>query len=351
MKQEQLLQYFCCSCNFTILAMTKFWLSGLVLLLHLSIYAKVDKVVHCKDMALMKWEPTMSVLTQNKAIVSSNSIVIPLKRAGKLILIEATVDSVKGNLILDTGSMKLVLNSIYFRDGRKIAGSVSGGVTGKVQTVSKNKIRRIQMADIVYENIDADIVDLGHLESVRNVKILGFYGLSMLKDFEIVIDLQANVLELHKTDNNGKRLNTESVRPSIDLSLPVYNNDGILLIQAKIGKSSYTFCLDTGAESNVLCSSLPDRALNTISVTRRSSLRGAGSNMVEVFHGIMNDFSVGKHRITGMQTMVTSLKAMSNAYGIEIDGMLGCDFFEQGIVFLDLKNKQMGIQFYKNVKE
>jgi len=333
------------------MAMTKFWLSGLVLLLHLSIFAKVDEVVAGKDLAQLKMEPPMPILYSNKAIVSSNSIVIPLKRAGKLILIEATVDSIKGNLILDTGSMKLVLNSIYFRDGRRMAGSVSGGVTGKVQTVSKNTIRQVRMSEIVWENIEAEIVDLGHLESARNVKILGFYGLSMLKDFEIVIDLQANVLELHRIDNNGDRLNTESIRPSLDLSLPVYNNNGILLIQAKIGKSNYTFCLDTGAESNVLCSSLPDRALNTVSVTRRSSLRGAGSKKVEVYHGIMNDFTLGKHRINGMQTMVTSLKAMSDAYGIEIDGMLGCDFFEQGIVFLDIKNRQMGIQFYKNAKE
>lgn len=319
--------------------------------MHFSIFAKVDDVLRFEEMARMKMESLFSISVSNEALGSSNSIIIPLKRAGKLILIEAKIDSLEGNLILDTGSMKLVLNSIYFRSGRNARSSVSGGITGKVQSVSKNRVKRLQISDIYYENIDADMVDLGHLESVRNIKILGFFGLSLLKDFEIVIDLQANVLELHRVDFNGNRFNIEMIRPPLDISLPIYNNNGILLIQAKINKGSYTFCLDTGAESNVLNSNLPDRALNTLTLTRRSLLRGAGNEKVEVIHGIMNDFSIGKHRIHGMQTMVTNLKAMSDAYGIEIDGMLGCDFFEQGIVYLDMKNKQLGIQFFKKEKE
>jgi hypothetical protein len=329
--------------------MKRFWLTVWILLMHFSIFAEVDDVLRYEEIGRMKMESLFSV--SSKALGSNNSIIIPLKRAGKLILIEAQIDSLEGNLILDTGSMKLVLNSIYFRKGQKAGGSISGGVTGKVQSVSKNRIKRLKMSEIYYENIDADMVDLGHLESVRNIKILGFFGLSLLKDFEIVIDLQANVLELHRVDFNGNRFNIEMIRPPLDISLPLYNNNGILLIQAKINKGSYTFCLDTGAESNVLSSNLPDRALNTLTLTRRSILRGAGNEKVEVIHGIMNDFSIGKHRINGMQTMITNLRAMSDAYGIEIDGMLGCDFFEQGIVFLDIKNKQMGIQFYKNATE
>jgi len=43
------------------------------------------------------------------------SITIPLKRAGRLFLIEAQVDGQIGNLVFDTGASGLVLNRTYFR--------------------------------------------------------------------------------------------------------------------------------------------------------------------------------------------------------------------------------------------
>ncbi len=46
---------------------------------------------------------------------SLSSIVIPLKQAGRLFLIEARIDDQEGNLIFDTGATGLVLNRTYFR--------------------------------------------------------------------------------------------------------------------------------------------------------------------------------------------------------------------------------------------
>ncbi|NQX92801.1 MAG: hypothetical protein HRT74_11885 [Flavobacteriales bacterium] len=45
---------------------------------------------------------------------------LPLIRAGKLLLIEAEVDGVKGNFIFDTGAPYLVLNETYFRNVVKL---------------------------------------------------------------------------------------------------------------------------------------------------------------------------------------------------------------------------------------
>lgn len=45
------------------------------------------------------------------------SITTPLKRAGRLFLIEATIGDQTGNFVFDTGASKLVLNRTYFRPG------------------------------------------------------------------------------------------------------------------------------------------------------------------------------------------------------------------------------------------
>jgi hypothetical protein len=60
-------------------------------------------------------------------------VVIPLKRAGKLLLIEAEADGQRGDFILDTGAPFLVLNQTYFRGATRRNGT-SGGITGETGT-------------------------------------------------------------------------------------------------------------------------------------------------------------------------------------------------------------------------
>jgi hypothetical protein len=80
-------------------------------------------------------------------------------------------------------------------------------------------------------------------------------------------------------------------------------------------------------------------------------LKGAGAAKSEVLFGRMNDFSLGEKKIAGMETIVTSLYAMSEAYNIRIDGMLGYSFLEQGTVSINFVKKQFGIRFMKGAEK
>jgi len=335
--------------------MKKTWfLLFLFLILHISV-STVNKTLGAKNEVLTSKKSPPASFFHPSVIVKAQgdfqSVIVPLKRAGKLILIDAIVDSIQGNLILDTGSAGMVLNSLYFRKTRRAGSQSSGGITGDVGAISKYRIKKLAVSDAFYENFDADMTDLGHLERSRNVRILGFFGLSMLRDFEVVIDLKNNLMELHRLDRSGQRLNITFGQPSFDLVLPASNMSDVLFVEASINKKKFLFCLDTGAESNVLSNQLPDKVLNTVTVTRRSTLLGVGSKKVNVFHGTMNDFSIGSHSMNGMPTLITSLSAMAHAYGLNIDGMLGCDFFEKGVFYIDLKRGRVGICFHKNQTE
>ena len=48
-----------------------------------------------------------------------------------------------------------------------------------------------------------------------------------------------------------------------------------------------------------------------------------------------------------METIVTSLFAMSEAYNTTIDGMLGYNFLEQGVISINFVKKEFGIRFTK----
>lgn len=64
----------------------------------------------------------------------ADSVIIPMKRSGRLFLIEAMADGESGNLVFDTGANGLVLNSTYFRNHVKSVRAGSIGITGTTGT-------------------------------------------------------------------------------------------------------------------------------------------------------------------------------------------------------------------------
>lgn len=282
---------------------------------------------------------------------NTESLIIPLKRAGNLILIEAIIDSIPGNLILDTGSGALLLNSIYFRKGRVAGELVAGGVTGTTASVARSRVKQMQISDLTFSNVEADLSDLGHLESARNIRVLGLVGLGLFGDMETVIDLHNNVLELHRLNFRGNRISQQAAQPIPDIRVPVRIESGVVFLDAHIGSRRLIFCLDTGSEINALGNHLPNQVMGTLNIIRRSSIRGVGARQVEVLYAGMNDFRISDTQIEGMHTIITNLSSMSYSYGLRIDGMLGCDFIEKGIIYINPRKKQMNIVLYKNGEE
>jgi predicted aspartyl protease len=277
-------------------------------------------------------------------------VTIPLKRVGRLLLLEGTIDNVIGNFILDTGSSGLVLNKTYFRNYILIEDEEGGGVTGSTGVIARINVKRLLVAGLTYTNIPADVTPLGHLENRRGVKILGLFGMSLLKNLEIVIDSRNNELQLYKLDKNGNRVGTPPSDVKFDITHKIEQFHNIMFVKVSIGGKILDFCLDTGAESNVLSIDAPKQSLGTVSITRRSNLQGVGSDNGEVLFGTMNDFIMGNKKFSSMETILCSLKSLSNKYGYPIDGMLGYDFFTTGKIYINLVRKEMGICFKTEVK-
>ena len=278
------------------------------------------------------------------------SVVIPLKRVGRLFLIEANIDNIAGNFLFDTGAAQLVLNSTYFRKYMTSSGREGGGITGSTGEVRNALIGKLDVAGLVYHDVTADVTDLGHIENRRGVKILGLFGVCMLKGLELVIDINHNELRLYRLDKAGNRMMARGTefRGDVTEKIQLYHN--ILFVKARIGGKILDFCLDTGAESNVINSFANKKVLSTVTILRRSDLMGVGSGEAEVLLGRLNDFFLGEYPIRNMQTIIASLNALSDSYGYPIDGMLGFDFFEKGEVCINLVKNELKISFTKTGK-
>lgn len=275
------------------------------------------------------------------------SITIPLKRAGRLFLIEARIDGQVGNLIFDTGASGLVLNRTYFRKYATSEKPGGAGVTGSFDKVFRIVVKRIDISQLYYEDISADVADLGHIENSRGVKILGLFGINMIDNFEIVFDANKNELQLNRIDKHGNIINSDQTIVKYDFTQKFENKNNILLIKGIIGDKTLNFCLDTGAESNVINSSVSKKVLSTIQINRRSNLSGAGGQSNVVLYGTMKEFKFGSQQFGKMETVITNLDTMSEAFGCSIDGMLGYDFWHKGVFRINFEKSEISFNLMK----
>lgn len=275
---------------------------------------------------------------------------IPLIRAGKLLLIEAKIDDQIGNLVFDTGAEGIVLNSTYFRDYVKNESHSSQGVNGSVGSVQNITVDSIDIGDLSFRGIRADLIELGHIENSKGIKILGLFGFRYLRDYEVVIDVNQNQLTLIKVDKKGNRLSNDGRLFIPQKVEPISESNNIVFFTGLMAKRKIKFCLDTGAEISSISSNLSKEILSTVSITRRTKLMGAGSTKKEVLFGVMNEFRFADKDYSGMETILTNLSSLETVYNTQFGGIVGFDFLKKGVFSINIRKKQMGICF-TNTKE
>ncbi|MFN8240150.1 MAG: pepsin/retropepsin-like aspartic protease family protein [Bacteroidales bacterium] len=278
---------------------------------------------------------------------SVDFIIVPLKNAGRLLLIDAIIDNVQGNLVFDTGASGLVLNKTYFRKYISTSGQDSRGITGNVHDAEKVTAGTMNVSGLKYKGIPATVSDLSHIENRRGIKVIGLFGFELIREFEVVIDAVNGQLMLYRIDKQGNRVNGSRDNYSGITDLAFSEKMNILFLSGVISGKQLKFCLDTGAETNALDNSLSKTILQTVTIERRSNLSGAGAARTEVLYGTMNDFALGSAKIRNMKTIITNLDALSEAYGVGLDGMLGYDFITRGTICINFVKRQFDMQFNK----
>ncbi|MCB9000286.1 MAG: retropepsin-like domain-containing protein [Bacteroidales bacterium] len=153
-------------------------------------------------------------------------------------------------------------------------------------------------------------------------------------------------LILRPVDSKGNILSGQN-SGSWDEFIKIENLNNILFLKAQIADKNLRFCFDTGAETNVLNNSLNKSVLQTVSITRTVKLMGAGKSASEVIYGIMNNFKIGERELKNMQTIISYTDHLSDAFGTQVDGVLGFDFITRANFCINFEKGTMGI-FYLN---
>ncbi|MFN8208811.1 MAG: retropepsin-like aspartic protease [Bacteroidales bacterium] len=274
-------------------------------------------------------------------------IMIPLRFSGNLMLLECRIDSISGYLVFDTGTSEIILNQVYFRNYSARTLPQTAGITGSAGEVKTITVGSILVSELEFKKVTTHMADLSHLENNRNVRILGLVNFELFKSFTLIIDARNAQLLLIPQKEKGKKNKGLVDAQSQDMILQVDFSQNILFMQGSIAQKKIRFCLDTGAETNVINSRNPDVVLNTIAITGKTTLRGTGRGKNEVLSGSMKECDIGGRKIQDMRTIIANLDPLNEAYGYHIDGMLGYPFLQKCCLCINFADQTMGIKFYK----
>jgi hypothetical protein len=274
----------------------------------------------------------------------SASFVIPFTRAGNLILIQAKADTTTGFFIFDTGAPGLVLNITYFRHYPTSNPVESGGVTGG--TVSaQTSVDSFHLGPVSYHHVLADLIDLGHIENSKGVKIFGLMGLNLFERFEVIIDYNSSRLYLHFiTKREAAAYRSPQLLDSTAYTIiPIDIQEHKMIVYLFLKGRKLTFIIDSGAETNVLDSRLPGKVFEQVEITRRVTLNGSGNHRVEALYGDLKGLRIGDRDIGALPVLITNLESMCDAYNNCLDGMLGFDFLSLHKIGFNFVTRKMYI--------
>lgn len=279
----------------------------------------------------------------DKSSGNFETLVIPIKRVSNLIVIEARIDTLVGNFIFDTGTPVLVLNKTYFREAWNLQGAMAANAAGNSYVpVQHTMIENLDIRELHFDNVAADVSELGHIENSRGIRILGLLGVGLFTSFEVVIDLYKNVLYLHKLDAHGNVPERERVvhTPEI-LKVPIELMRNIITVETIVAGKRLTFCVDTGAETNALSNLIGPAVLRKFQLTRRMVMMGTGGSQSEVLFGSLEELQVGAKQFRNMPAAIMPLSDLSDAYGRKIDGIFGYSFLVKGIVSINFVKREL----------
>lgn len=272
---------------------------------------------------------------------SSNTIYVPFRLVGRLIMVEAQVDTVVGNFFFDTGAERLILNEKYFVSDYALPDVGSIGTTGLIEETKVRQIDSLEWDNIVFRQQNAHVVNLNHLEAKKKIRLIGILGYEVFKDFEIFLDYQLGRIVLTRLNKQGYRIDPDVIRMAPYDSLSFRHEGHAILVNVEVEGVKMVFALDSGAELNLLDRRIRKKVLKKFEVLKRVKMVGVGNKEVEMLAGVLRDVQIGELRSVGMRTLLTNMADINRAFGITLNGVLGYEFLFNKRTLINYKRKKL----------
>lgn len=257
-------------------------------------------------------------------------------------VIEAGLLDKTGNFIIDTGSETLLLNSIHFTEPYIQKKKDGHGVLTSIDGILERRIPEFSLDHFSLQNTSSDVLDLSHIEKSKKIHVLGVIGYSILKDFEVFVDMQLQQITISKVDRNGVKFDKAVYAEKIIDTVAFQLKGHTIVLAVTIEDKKLWMGLDTAAEFNQLNKNVSGTVLRNFFPKRRIVLSGAGKKKTEVLAGLLFKAKLSETVYFGpMNTVITNLTGMNKAFGTSLDGILGYDFFAQKRTIINYQKEEL----------
>ncbi|AUP81427.1 aspartyl protease family protein [Flavivirga eckloniae] len=287
---------------------------------------------------------TPPILFPKAEIVNNYTTRIPFKLVDHLIVVEAELLNKKGNFIIDTGSQTMILNKHHFPDFYEYQRKqkATSGVLQSIDDIYERKVKEFALKSLKLHDKNSHVIDLSHIEKSKKIKLLGVIGYNILKDYEVFIDLYLNQITLTKVDRYGNKLSNNVYLEKIVDSLSFNLKNHTIVINGTINDQKVKFGLDTAAEFNQINKKINKKALKYFIPKKRLSLSGISNKKIEVLAGKLHRVKLSETVYFGpMLTVLTNLNKMNEAFGTQLDGVLGYAFFAQKRTIINYQKEKL----------
>jgi len=265
-------------------------------------------------------------------------ITIDTSRAQPLLLLPAFINE-RGPfaLVLDTGAGTTViteeLSSCIGLEATEVREAM--GAAGRKIAVSLGTAERISIGDSSLENVQVGIV-----KDFPRCAGQGAIGYNFLREFILTIDYRGSTVQL--ASSTEKRVAEGGVRERVPLRIASPARP-VLLVDVLINdRSSWRFFLDTGASQTVISPALA-REIGIVTA-RAGAITGAGGE-VQGSVGQVRSLSVGKARRDSLPVVVSDIFShLSQALGVQVEGILGYDFLSNFKVEIDYHEETVSFE-------
>lgn len=268
---------------------------------------------------------------------------IDFKLYDKLIVVEAEVNGVKGNFIIDSAAPFLILNNMHWENklGKVDSGEKAKGVGGEITGFKKTEIDFLKMGGIVLNSLNAGVMDLNHLAINNGIKnLLGLIGYSNLEKFSLRLDYKKEKLSLYKVDNNGAVI-SERVNNIKSEIIPFEMAMHVPVIIGDIGGKKLKFGIDTGAEEGMIFNRWETDLKNNYKITGIDTLRGADKNETIVNKAKVDWVKVGKLKYHELVFLFSKNIFPHDQDGELMDGLLGYEFLSKYVTEINFRKKEL----------
>ncbi|WP_106793423.1 hypothetical protein [Aquimarina sp. Aq78] len=285
-----------------------------------------------------------NIIFSKAEILNEYTARIPFKLVDHLIVVEAEIQNRKGNFIIDTGSEALILNKVHFSDLEQYFSKrkQTSGVIAVIDDTFEQNVKEFILQNFSLKNRVSDIVDLAHIEKTKKINLLGIIGYSILKDYEVFIDMYLNQITLTKVDRFGSRFDQHVYAEKIIDSIGFRLKKHTIVLDGFIDEIKVRFGLDSASEFNQINKKIGRKALKYFYPKKRLLLTGAGNHSIEVMAGKLFRIKLSETIYFGpMNTILTNLNKMNEAFGTDLDGVLGYEFFRQKRTIINYQKEKL----------